>query len=80
MMLHRVGDLLWGMSFSRLLPQSFQSADVQQADQATPIFSGIQSDAVESGYDSEGQFCFRQNSMLPGTIQSITQILEEQDR
>ena len=78
-LLHQVGDFLMGMSFSRLLPAKFQRADQQQADQATPLWSGLHRDGVESGYDLDGQFCFRQSSMLPGVIQSITLMGEEFD-
>lgn len=78
-MLHRVGDLQMGMSFDRLIPVDFSQADQQEADEATPLWSGIHRDGVESAYDFDGQVCFRQNSGLPGMINSITQILEEFD-
>jgi len=78
-MLHRVGDFLMGMNFSKLLPVSFQRADAQLADQATPLFSGIHRDGVESDYDFEGQFCFRQGSGLPGMIQAVDLFMDETD-
>lgn len=78
-MLHRVGDLSFGTDFSNLIPVKFAQGDVQQADQATPLFSGIIRDGVESSYDFESQICFEQNSPLPGCIESITSFMEEQD-
>lgn len=79
MMMHKVGDILWGMSFGRLIPAQFTRADVNQADSPAPLFSGIHRDGVESEYDFEGQFCFRVNSGLPAMVNAITVFLEEQD-
>lgn len=78
-MLHNVGDLLVGMSFDRLTPCEFTQSEVNQADIAAPLFSGIIRDSVGSEYDYDGQVCFRQNSMLPGCIQAVTIFMEEQD-
>lgn len=75
-MLHRVGDFAFGTDFNNLLPIEFARADVQQADQAPPLFSGIVRDGVESAYDFEGQICFRQNTGLPGLVNSVT-VMEE---
>lgn len=78
-MLHKIGQLLMGTSFTNLLPLAFAQADQQQADNATPLFSGIARDGVESAYDFESQICFRQNSLLPGMINSVTAFMEEFD-
>lgn len=79
LMLHRVGDFLMGMSFTRMIPVDFTQADQQKADAATPLFDGIYRDGVEAPYDFDNQFCFRQNSGLPGMVQAIAVYLEEQD-
>lgn len=79
MQLHRVGDLKVGTSFDNMYPVQFTTADVQQADQATPLYSGIQRLDLESEYDFNSQVHFEQSSPLPGTIQSITTFMEEFD-
>jgi hypothetical protein len=77
--MYRVGDLSIGTDFSRLTALELPRADSQQADNATPLFSGMIRESIESEYNFESQFCFQQSSMLPGTIQSVTSFLEEQD-
>lgn len=77
--MHRVGDLSIGTSFNNLIPIQFSQADQNQADQAVPLFSGIIREGLESAYDFESQVCLEQSSPLPGTIQSITSFMEEQD-
>lgn len=79
LLLHRIGDLLIGMDFKKLMPLKFIRADVNLADTAPTLFSGMSQDLVESGYDFDGQFCFRQNTPAPGTINSVTSFLEESD-
>jgi hypothetical protein len=54
-------------------------ADVQESDQAMPLFSGIVRDAVGATYDFDGWVCWRQNSMLPGMLNSLTYFSEVQD-
>lgn len=76
---HRLGDFAMGTNFKSLIPFQIPRADVQAADQAPPLYSGIYRDGLESSYDFEGQICFRQNSPLPGMIQSVTLMMEEQD-
>ncbi len=77
--LHNVGEFQMGASFDDLLPVQLVQADQQQADQAMPLFSGIIRDGVGAGYDFDGFICWRQNSMLPGMVQSITSFFEVQD-
>lgn len=77
--MHRAGDLAIGTDLNNLIPVKFTQVDQVQADNATPLFSGILRDGVESAYDFESQVCFRQNSALPGCIQSITSFMEESD-
>lgn len=77
--LHRAGDLSLGTSFTNLIPVELSQADQNQADNAVPLFSGIKREGLESAYDFESQVCFRQNSALPGCVQSITSFMEEQD-
>lgn len=78
-MLHNIGDLNVGPDFTDLLPISFDTADQQLADNAVPLFSGIYQDGVADSYDFDDFFCFRQSSMLPGMIQSLSLFLEEFD-
>lgn len=78
-MLYKIGDFLIGMTFDRLVPMNFPIADNQQADNATPLYSGIMREHIEAEYDFDNQICFRQASPLPGVIQSITTFIEEQD-
>lgn len=80
--LYQVGDLSVGPAFDKLTPladvEQFK-ADQTLADQAAPLFSGIARESVEHEYGFDGQICFRQQTPLPGMIQSITQIIEEND-
>lgn len=77
--LHNVGDLSYGMSFSNLISWNFMQADVVNADTAIPLFNGIIRDGIEAPYDFDNMLCFEQNSMLPGSIVSITSFFEEED-
>lgn len=78
-MLHNVGDLSFGPNFTRLIPFELYSADATMADNAPPLFDGIIREGFESEYSFDDSVCFRQNSGLPGMIQSVTRFLEEQD-
>ena len=78
-MLHKIGNLLYGMAFNRLMPMQFTHGDVNQADVATPLFSGLQRIETESEYDFESQVCFRVNDMLPANVTAITIFAEEND-
>lgn len=78
-MLHDAGDFAMGMGFKQMLPANLIKSDNQNSDVMVPLFSGIIRDGVESGYDFEGQICFRQSSMLPGVVQAIVAFMEEQD-
>ncbi|MEO8837538.1 MAG: hypothetical protein ABI351_02370 [Herbaspirillum sp.] len=79
MQVHRVAELAIGTDFSNLIPINFAQADVQQADKATPLYSGIKREGLESKYDFDSQICFQQSSALPGAIISVTSFMEEQD-
>lgn len=78
-LLSRVGDFSFGPDFTRLLPCQFPVADAQQADQATPYFSGVTRDGIDSGYDFDDNVSWRQNSGLPGMVQSVTVMMDETD-
>ena len=78
-MLHSTGDWAWGLTFNNLIAWNFTQADVNLADTAVPLFTGIIRDGVEAPYDFDGQICFRQNSMLPGMVQGIVTFMEEFD-
>ena len=77
--MHRIGDFQMGASFSDLQAMNFQRADIQGADQSTPLFSGIVRDSIGAPWDFEGYVCWRQNSMLPGMVQSLTYFAEVED-
>lgn len=81
-LLRNVGDFSIGPAFDKLTPMSdisrFQ-ADNTPADQAPPLFSGIARESVASNFDFNGQICWRQSSPLPGMVQSLTKIIEEND-
>lgn len=78
-MLHNVGDWAWGLSFNDLIAWNFTQADVNLADTAVPLFSGVIREGMEAPYDFEGMVCFRQNTMLPGVVQGIVTFMEEFD-
>lgn len=77
--LHDVGDFSYGMSFNNLITWNFMQADQLPADTAIPLFSGMIRDGLEAPYDFENMLCFQQNSMLPGSVVSITTFFEETD-
>lgn len=77
--LKNVGDLSYGMSLNNLIAWNFMRADNVPADTAIPIFSGIIRDGIEAPYDFENMLWFQQNSMLPGSIVSVTTFFEEED-
>jgi len=80
--LYNVGEISVGMSFTNLVPlsdvESFKS-DNSSSDSKIPLFNGIARESLESQHDYDGQICFRQSAPLPGMIQSITQMIEEND-
>ncbi len=78
-LLHRIGDFSFGPDFARLLPCEFPRADQQQADVATPLFSGLTRDGIEAGYDFDDKLMWRQSSGLPGMVQSVTVMMDETD-
>lgn len=79
-MLHNVGDLQFGPAFTNMIPVEFSRADSNTADKPPPLFDGVYRDGIESGVSEfTDTVCFRQNSGLPGMIQSITRFLEETD-
>jgi hypothetical protein len=81
-MLHQVGEFKIGPDFNHLTPATeieLFVANQSQTDQPLGLFSGVIRDAVQSRFDLDGQICFRQSSGLPGTIQSLTLMLEAND-
>lgn len=78
-MLHNVGDLQFGPSFTNLVPAEFYRSDAMTADVAPPLFDGIYRDNMASSYGFNDTICFRQNSGLPGMIQAVVRFIEEQD-
>lgn len=77
--LHNVGEFQMGSTFLDLQTVQLEQADVQQADQAMPLFTGIIRDSINAAYDFDGFVCFRQNSMLPGAVLSLTTFNDVQD-
>jgi hypothetical protein len=78
-LLHKVADFSFGPEFTRLLPAEFVRGDANQADIAPPLFSGLTRDGLEAGYDLDDRVCWRQNSGLPGMVQSVTVMVDEFD-
>ena len=81
-MVNQVGEISIGPSFNKLTPISeieLFLADQSQSDNLLKLFTGIVRDGLESEFDFNGQFCFRQGAPLPGMIQSLTLMLETND-
>ena len=78
-LLYKCGDFAFGPTFASLIPIDFPQADLALADTATSLFSGLYRDGVESIYDLDDNLSFRQNSGLPGMVQSLTVMMEEVD-
>lgn len=78
-MLHQSGSFKIGSDFNKLTPLEFSESDSGGADTAVGLFSGIKRDAVEGEHNFEGQVCFRQDGPLPGMVQAVTVIIEEND-
>ncbi len=78
--MHRTGDLALGTSFDNLIPVKLgEQLDVDLADEAMPLFSGMIREGLESAYDFESEPCFEMSSALPGCIQSVSTFMEEFD-
>ena len=78
-MVHKIGQLSVGPNSSRIVPLKYETFEITQADIATPLYSGVVRESIESEHDFEGQIFFRQNDALPGMVQSITPFVEEVD-
>lgn len=81
-MLHNVAEFRVGPSFTRLTPTTeieLFKADISQSDNPIGLFSGVIRESLETSFNYDGQICFRQSGLLPGVIQSLTLMLEEND-
>lgn len=79
MLLHRTLGLKIGTDFDNLFNVNFrQSGD--SLNEPTELFSGIISENLEADYDFENQFCWRQDTPLPGTILAVMPQMTTQDR
>lgn len=76
---HRSLDLKIGFDFDDLSPLVFRGMS-DPMDSPPPLFSGIKSHAINSGYDFYNQICFRQDKPLPSTILAIAPQMDTQDR
>lgn len=79
MLLHRTLGLKIGYGFDDLDSVIFRTT-ADDLTRAVPLFSGIQSETVQSDYDFENEFCFRQDQPLPGMILAIMPQMVTQDR
>lgn len=79
MLLHRTLGLSIGPNFSDMDRVVFRTT-TDEMGAPVPLFSGIISETVEFDYDFENQFCWRQNTPLPGTILAIMPQMVTQDR
>lgn len=78
--LKSVGDLSYGgYGFDSLHSANFGNGDEMQANKAIPLYSGMYRDGIESDTDFYGQIFFEQGSLLPGMVQSITFMMDEND-
>lgn len=76
-MLNHTGGVYFGTSYNRLTP--LKLGEEALADIASPLFTGIVRDMLQSESDFDGQVCWRQNTGLPGMIQTVTTFMEGQD-
>lgn len=79
LLLHRSLGLKFGVDFDSLTPIVFRTTAVQHGD-PPPLYSGIKSQTMESTYDFENQFCWRQDQPLPSTVLAIMPQMVTQDR
>lgn len=78
--LRDVGDFKYGgIDYLNMHQANLYNADEYQAHQAVPLFTGIYRDGIEQDVSFYGQVVFEQSSPLPGMIQSITYLMDEQD-
>ena len=79
MMLHQTGSLQYGRDFDSLYEVDFRVSE-DLLSQAVPLFSGIKTFEIDSDYDLENEFCWRQSKPLPGKILAIMPQMVTQDR
>ncbi len=72
-------DFAYGSSYDNLIRADFERADQDLVDQASPLFTGIHRDGIDSDYGFTGQVVFEQSSPGPGMVQSITFMMDEND-
>ena len=78
-MLHRSLGLKIGYSFDDLTAITFRDASDRMG-RAVELFTGILSETVEGDYDTENQFCFRQDQPLPSMLLALMPQMVTQDR
>lgn len=79
-MVHNTNGLSIGPNFNQLDPVQFKVQGVTPDNQATALFTGIESHTMDFDYDFENQFCVRASSPLPAILLAILPQLETQDR
>jgi len=84
--IHRIGiqlyrslNLLFGTTFDTLTRHSFRKPSTPM-NEATPLFTGIESLELDADYDFDNSLCFRQDQPLPMLVQGIYPQLHTQDR
>ncbi len=79
LLLHRSLGIKIGYGFDSLDTITFRKTS-DLLSRAVPLFSGIISENTDSDYDTENNFCFRQDQPLPSTILAIMPQMVTQDR
>lgn len=78
MLVHRTGGLKIGMDFDHLNQVNFRKASDNMGE-AVPLFSGVIHEDLEGDYDSENEFCWQQDTGLPGSILAVMPQMTTQD-
>lgn len=79
MLLYRTLGMKVGMDFDELDEITFRRSS-DKLTRAPGLFSGILAEEVESDYDFENQFCWRQDQPLPGMILAVMPQMVTQDK
>lgn len=78
-LVHRTLGMKIGFSFTELSELTFRTGSDLMG-HPPELFTGIKSEEINSGYDFENQFCWRQDQPLPGIIQAVMPQMVTQDR
>lgn len=83
MMFYNQGNLEIGMDFSNTELVEFRALNEDGSialNTPVPLFTGLKTFELECPYDTENQFCWKQDSPLPGTVLAVMPQMVTQDR